>query len=317
MDLLFALRDLGVADPAIDSTREQAGRAALAREIDQATVVLRPGGVRRSRRRMRVAVPALAVAVAVGAAVVVAAGGLNGSSNHGAGGSPGSQIGAVAHGQDVAYIVRRVAGHLVAGTGEVMQYPSTGAGNFSYDSWGYTDPQTGAQYLSSVGTLANGTTFYSETQDATPSNGAMRYRDVFVDPIQQVYAVRDTHTSTPAAPPVPAPVQQLQQKLRSGEATREGIVTINGEATLEISFATSPDPQGATSTLYVNPQSYEPVRFVWTAGASTDAVNWLPATAANIANAEPTQIPTGYTQVSMAQFNKTASRNSSLLKLTS
>jgi hypothetical protein len=164
-----------------------------------------------------------------------------------------------------------------------------------------------------VGTLANGTTFYSETQDGTPSNGGIQYRNVFVDPIHEVYAVRATHTSTTPALPVPAPVQQLQQKLKSGEATREGIVTINGVATLEISFATSQGTQGPTSTLYVDPQSYEPVRFVWTAGTSTDAVNWLPATAANIANAEPAQIPAGYAQVSLAQFNKTASQNSSLL----
>jgi hypothetical protein len=54
------------------------------------------------------------------------------------------------------------------------------------------------------------------------------------------------------------------------------------------------------------------MRFVWTAGTSTDAVNWLPATAANIANAEPAQIPAAYTQVSLAQFNKMASKNSSL-----
>ncbi|HEY1776071.1 MAG TPA: hypothetical protein VGG41_07920 [Solirubrobacteraceae bacterium] len=314
MDLLFAVRDLGVGDPAIDSTREQSGREALAREIDQATAGPRPGCLRRSRRRARVAVPALAVAVAAGAAVVVAtgaAGGSNGSSNIGGGGSAGSQIGAVTHGQDVAYIVRRVRAQLVAGTGEVMEYPSTG-GNTSFDSWGYTDPQTGAQYLSSVGTLANGTTYYSETQDGTPSNGGIQYRNVFVDPIQHVYAVRVSHTSAVSGLPVPAPVQQLQQKLKSGEATREGTVTINGVAALKISFATSQGPQGTTSTLYVDPHSYEPMRFVWTAGTSTDAVNWLPATAANIANAEPAQIPAAYTQVSLAQFNKMASKNSSL-----
>ena len=317
MDLLSAMRDLGVADPTVDSTREQAGRAALAREIDRATAVPRPERARRSRRRARVAVPALAVAVAAGVAVVVAtgaAGGSNGSSNIGASGSPGSPSGAVAHGQDVAYIVRRVRSHLVAGTGEVMEYPSTGGGNFSYDSWGYTDPQTGAQYLSTAGTLANGTTFYSETQDATPSNGGMQYRNVFVDPIQKVYTVSDGHTSTATALPVPAPVQQLQQKLNSGEATREGLVTINGAAALKISFATTQGPQGSTSTLYVNPQSYEPVRFVWTVGTSTDAVNWLPATTANIANAEPAQIPAGYTQVTLARFNQVANRNSGLLK---
>jgi len=42
MDHLYALRDLGVADPATDPTGEQVVRAALAREIEHATVPDRP-----------------------------------------------------------------------------------------------------------------------------------------------------------------------------------------------------------------------------------------------------------------------------------
>ena len=315
MDLLAAVRDLGVADPATDSTREQAGRAALAREIDQATAAPHPGRQRRSLRRMRVAFPALAAAAAAGAAVVVATGaigGSNGSSNIGGGGSPGSHVGAVAHGHDVAYVVGRVRAHLAAGTDEVIEYPSTG-GNFGFDSWGYVDSQTGAHYMSSVGTLADGTTFYSETQEGTPSNGGLQFKNVNADPIHRIYTVDEYHMSTVQPLPVPPAVQQLQGELKSGQATPEETVTINGRSALEISISSSKGDQGATSTLYVDPQSYEPIRFVWTAGTSTDAVNWLPATPANIAKAEP-QIPAGYTQVSSAQFNKTADENSALLK---
>jgi hypothetical protein len=45
MDLLYAMRDLGVADPAADGTGEETVRAALAQEIDKATVAAVEGRV--------------------------------------------------------------------------------------------------------------------------------------------------------------------------------------------------------------------------------------------------------------------------------
>jgi hypothetical protein len=68
MDLLYAMRDLGVADPAADSTGEETGRAALAQEIDAATSSRRPGRARRTRPRL-LAGASLAVA---GSATAVA-----------------------------------------------------------------------------------------------------------------------------------------------------------------------------------------------------------------------------------------------------
>jgi hypothetical protein len=67
MDLLYAIRDLGVADPAADSTGAETVRAALVREIDHATVARRPGGVRRTRPRL---LAGATVAVAASAAAV-------------------------------------------------------------------------------------------------------------------------------------------------------------------------------------------------------------------------------------------------------
>ena len=52
MDLLYAMRDLGVADPAADNTGEETVRAALVRQIDQATVARRPSRARRTRPRL-------------------------------------------------------------------------------------------------------------------------------------------------------------------------------------------------------------------------------------------------------------------------
>ena len=69
MDLLYAMRDLGVADPATDSSGEATVRAALAREIDQATTAGRPGRARRTRPRLlagaSLAVASSATAVAL------------------------------------------------------------------------------------------------------------------------------------------------------------------------------------------------------------------------------------------------------------
>jgi hypothetical protein len=52
MDLLYAMRDLDVPDPAADSTSEETVRAALAHEIDKATIARRPGRARRNRPRL-------------------------------------------------------------------------------------------------------------------------------------------------------------------------------------------------------------------------------------------------------------------------
>ena len=69
MDLLYAMRDLGVADPAADSTGEETVRAALAREIDRASSTRRLGRGRRRRPRLlagaSLAVASSATAVAL------------------------------------------------------------------------------------------------------------------------------------------------------------------------------------------------------------------------------------------------------------
>jgi hypothetical protein len=67
MDLLYAMRDLDVADPAADSTGEETVRAALAQEIDKAPIPRRPGRARRNRPRL---LAGATVAVAASAAAV-------------------------------------------------------------------------------------------------------------------------------------------------------------------------------------------------------------------------------------------------------
>jgi len=67
MDLLYAMRDLDVADPAADSTSEETVRAALAQEIDKATIARRPAPARRNRPRL---LASATIAVATSATAV-------------------------------------------------------------------------------------------------------------------------------------------------------------------------------------------------------------------------------------------------------
>jgi hypothetical protein len=73
MDLLYAMRDLGVADPAADSTGEETVRAALAQEIDKATVARRPGRARRTRPRLLAGATAAVAASATAVMLLVTA----------------------------------------------------------------------------------------------------------------------------------------------------------------------------------------------------------------------------------------------------
>ena len=102
----------------------------------------------------------------------------------------------------------------------------------------------------------------------------------------------------------------VKQALDSGQATEDGTATVDGQPTIKLTF---PAVHGWTSTLYADSQTYEPVQSLSVApanaqdpSAGTDTVteNWLPATAANIANAQLAQIPAGFTQVSQTTLEK-------------
>ncbi|MFZ0043792.1 MAG: hypothetical protein WAK93_20955 [Solirubrobacteraceae bacterium] len=73
MDLVYALRDLGVADPATDSSGEETVRAALAQEIDKATAARRPGRARRTRPRLLAGATSAVVASATAVVLLLSA----------------------------------------------------------------------------------------------------------------------------------------------------------------------------------------------------------------------------------------------------
>jgi hypothetical protein len=73
MDLLYAMRDLGVADPAADNTGEETVRAALAQEIDKATDARRHSRKRRARPRLLAGATAGVAVSATAAALLLRA----------------------------------------------------------------------------------------------------------------------------------------------------------------------------------------------------------------------------------------------------
>jgi len=130
-----------------------------------------------------------------------------------------------------------------------------------------------------------------------------------LDPVQQLYAI-PSNVGPNDLPGAAADAQQIKQELDSGTATEDGTATVDGQPTIKLTFT---EAQGSTSTLFVDPQTYQPVQSLSvgpanpqdpSAGTDTTTENWLPATAANIANAQLAQIPAGYTQVSQTTLEK-------------
>jgi hypothetical protein len=273
-----------------------------------------------SRRRMRLTILALAGAGAGAAAAVVLATGAVGSShasrNIGNGGSSAPQIAAapVAHGQDTAYIVRRVSAHLATVQSDVGETVETGGnGNPGTDvtatSWGYTDPQSGVQYESSAMVSPSGTNVYDQFMVGTPIDHGARWQSTNLDPVEHLYAVTSSVGSP--GPTVADDIQQIKKELDSGQATRDGTAIVDGQPTVKLTMPTQEG--GWTVTLYVNSRTYAPVQSFAeaptnahnpSAGTGTTTEKWLPATTANIANARLAQIPPGYTQVSQTALEK-------------
>jgi hypothetical protein len=261
------------------------------------------------RRRMAVRAAAGAGAAAVTAAVVIAATG-------GAGAGGGTM-----QARTTAYVVSRVEKAL-AGQHLVLRGRTTGVWGPSI-SWAY-GPQNRFEELTGSGEpyLAVGTalihgkltgvyvTYYNRKwsllPQSIPANACSR-----------------TGALEMAGPPVPASDWPafIRATLACGAATVTGHVQIGGVETLKITGApvTFKLPPGEAKavrekwardqwTLYVNPKTYLPVRISgsgYTYGGAAPSthttsatdIQWLPPTAANIAQTLVT-IPAGFHQVS-------------------
>jgi hypothetical protein len=282
---------------------------------------LAAGARRLARRRTatRAATAGVPILAAAGVATVLAVGGGSGHRAASVPAGSGAQASAPqalsGHVQDTAYIVRRVSAKLdKAGQTEVVEQVSAGGnGNPGSDStnpvWSYIDPQTGDYYSASRLISSSGTDIYDQYIVGTPDGNQMQYRSINLDPVQQEYAVQ-TSVGPVASDNPAADAQQIESELASGKATQDGTATIDGQATIKL---TLPKTAGYTDTLYVNAQTFEPVEstgeMVINASDGADGTNivtekWLPATAANVANAKLAALPSGFTEVSHAQLEK-------------
>jgi hypothetical protein len=144
------------------------------------------------------------------------------------------------------------------------------------------------------------------------AKGSEQYAMTLIDNATHTYSqAGDIRYGIPANAPTDAgqPVvglgstaPQVQQALQNGELTEKGTTTINGTSVIALTTEMSNDtPQGSSYnlTLYVDAQSYQPVRIVQQVQGSpvVDIQDYEPATAANVALAEQNSIPTGYTKV--------------------
>jgi hypothetical protein len=270
---------------------------------------------RRSARRAAAAGTPLLAAAGVATVLATTAG--SGSSTPSGGPAPTIAEGG-GHLYDTGYIIRRVRANLAAGENDVVETVETGGNgnpgsNVTATSRWYTDPQSGVEYTSSAMVSPSGTNIYDQFVVGTPINNGVRYQYTNFDPVQHLYAVSgNVGPKDPAgsAGQQNSDAQQIKYELDSGQASRDGTATVDGQPTIKLKFR---EPKGSTSTLYVNSRTYQPVQSVGvdvtdpqdpSLGTDTTTERWLPATAANIAMAQLAQIPAGYTQVSQATLEK-------------
>jgi hypothetical protein len=149
-------------------------------------------------------------------------------------------------------------------------------------SWSHTDPQSGVEYVSSAMALPGGTPICEQFMVGTPIDSGARWRHTNLDPVQRLYAVSGNIGTQ--GPTIADDIQQIKQQLHSGRATVDGTATVDGQRTIKL---TMPAQEGGwTSTLYVDAQTYAPVKSFAeshggapdpAAGADTTTEKWLPA----------------------------------------
>jgi hypothetical protein len=276
MDLLLALRDVGIVAPQPDDAGDRLIRTALDREIARGSRS-GPGDVRKARRRARrawrralaLSVPATAAA-ATTAILLLTGGGASGPSSAS------------------AAIIRHVRAELTAPPGQIL-------------------------HESAIVTLPDGSSMPFELWVQTGGTGVYRVikygQEVSLsDTKNEIY---DASTNTVTVSPLPPAIHQLEvskggdpaaelkRMVESGEATATP-TTYNGTPAYELSV-NSPSDTSLNGTAYVGRSDYRPLELDSAAhpGAKVvfSAYEYLPATPANDALLAVTSAHPGATVV--------------------
>jgi hypothetical protein len=295
-----------------------------------------PGGIGDSARRaarkrtatraVGAGVPALAAA---GVATVLmtssgsgspATSGLSGSAHAISGASGGS-----VKFEDTAYILKRVKANVAKASqaGTLIHASAYGSGHVTSDGslvnlgsklgdvYDYTTP-SGSEYRQQVLYQEDGSPYLTSTDRLSPDvNGTVDDAQTIINPRNHTYS--QSQYSGVSAPRVGAPTPNLysspsevQQALQSGKVTQAGAATVNGTQAIALSIAVPrvPNALGVSLTLYVDAQTYQPLRAVTVVDGFPDlnVADWMPATADNVAKAEDESIPAGYTKVDKAHI---------------
>jgi hypothetical protein len=303
----IAERQSGISAP--DGIGDQARRAARRRA---------------AARAVGAGVPALAAA---GVATVLAVGSGSGptaGTGVSVGGSHGSVLsaptGAVTV-QDTAYIVRRVKANVANGQGGAVIHGYTYArgdvssdgslvnlGTKIDDEYDYAAAD-GTVYMHSAWNNLNASPYLTGSNVLAPdANGDGKSVDTrtLINPVTHTYTqAQFSGVSNPKAglptPNLYSSASEVQQALQNGQVTQKGTATVNGTQAIALSIQV-PSMPGAVSqdlTLYVDAQTYQPLRTVAVLEGHPDLLvaDWMPATPDDIAQAKDDSIPAGYTKV--------------------
>jgi hypothetical protein len=272
---------------------------------------------RSARRATATGAPLLAAA---GIATVVATGVGSGRSSSPQARTPNVTVSG-GRSQDIIYVVKRVKANLAADThdGTVIQSDDYRAGQLSsdgslinlgrkvYDGYGYTAPD-GTEFSTDTYYDTDGSVEITGFDTYAPGgNGTGTQTETVINPAKQEYSRRQyPGTPDPDAATTPSMFStpsQVQQALQSGQVTQAGTATIDGTPTIALTFTLQSAPP-ASAVLYVDAQSYEPLRMAWQVNGSGHVLsveNWMPATPGNIALAKDDSIPASYTEAAPAK----------------
>jgi hypothetical protein len=299
----IAERQSGISAP--DGIGDQARRAARKRT---------------ATRAVGAGVPVLAAA---GVATVLAVGSGSGPTAHGlgAGAFNGSARSAPGTGpvkvEDTAYIVKRVKANVANGQGGTVVHDYSYAsgdqssdgslvnlGTKTDDEYDYAAAD-GTTYMQSAWNNMDGSPYLTGSNVLVPNaNGKGTDTRTLINPVTHTYTrARFSGVSDPRAglptPNLYSSASEVQQALESGQVTQKGgTATVNGTPAIALSIKL-PSATDTDLTLYVDAQTYQPLRTVEVVDGHPDLLvaDWLAATPANIAQAKDDSIPAGYTKV--------------------
>jgi hypothetical protein len=303
----IAERQSGISAP--DGIGEQARRGARKRT---------------ATRAVGAGVPVLAAA---GVATVLAIGSSSAptpATGPSVGGSNGSALSAPTGPvkvEDTAYIVRRVKANVANGQGGAVIHGYTYArGDVSSDGslvnlgakiddeYDYT-ASDGTTYMRSGWNNPDGSPYLTGSNVLVPdSNGDGKSTDTrtLINPVSHTYTrAQFSGVSDPTAglptPNLYSSSSEVQHALQTGQVTQQGTAIVNGTEAIALSIKEPSMPGTANQnlTLYVDAQTYQPLRTVLVLDGHPDLLvaDWMPATPDNIAQAEDGSIPAGDTRV--------------------